>query len=141
MGSIKKPVATETEWRLDDVIARVVVFGKMEDRDGIGNLLSDSHHFFQHPMAGEVDTDVPYFNPHLLLRPGAQMPKIEGLSISESNAGTTAVSQLDEVNRGKIWMIFDKANCIADDAGVKPSGGLKSTLRELVTCSFFTGVS
>ncbi|RYP15859.1 hypothetical protein DL765_005473 [Monosporascus sp. GIB2] len=73
----------------------------MEDKGDIANPLSDAGLFFQHPALDEYDPGVPYFNPHLLLRPGAEMPKIERLSISDSQRASTKGGLLDEVNQGE----------------------------------------
>lgn len=115
---------------LDDAVARIVVYGKMEDKDPIRKLMADSRLFFQHPRAGEAEADVPYFNPHILLRPGAQMPKIEGLPVPDSNTKARPVDQLDEVGKARVWRIFDLANGVEDVTCVKPSRRLRSTLRE-----------
>jgi hypothetical protein len=119
-----------SKWRLEDATARVVVYGKMEDKDNIANLLSDGELFFQHPTADEYDPEVPYFNPHFLLRPGAEMPKIEGLSISDSQSAPGRGGLLDEVNQGKIWRIFDLASGAGTSASVAASPRLKSSLLE-----------
>lgn len=105
----------------------------MEHKDDIADLLSDEGLFFQHPTPEEYDPVVPYFNPHFLLRPGAEMPRIEDLSVSGCSrpaAGKSAL--LDEVDKGRIWKIFDLANGVGALASVAASGRLKSTLREYV---------
>jgi len=111
-------------------MARILVYGKMEDREGIGNLMFDSGLFFQYPTADEADDGVPYFNPHLLLRPGAEMPKIGGLSISASNRETAAGEKLDEVSKGRIWKIFDQANDFANVTNIATSQRLMTKLQE-----------
>ena len=126
----KRKGATASKWRLADVTARVVVYGKMEDKDDIANFLSDAGLFFQHPTADEYDPEVPYFNPHFLLRPGAEMPKLEGLSISDSQSASGRGGLLDEVSQGKIWRIFDSASGARTLASVTASQRLNSTLRE-----------
>ncbi|KEZ43834.1 hypothetical protein SAPIO_CDS3994 [Scedosporium apiospermum] len=131
----KRKGATASKWRLADVTARVVVYGKMEDKDDIANLLSDAGLFFQHLTADEYDPEVPYFNPHFLLRPGAEMPKIEGLSISDSQSASGRGGLLDEVSQGKIWRIFDGASGAGTLASVTASPRLNSTLRERILVS------
>ncbi|RYP62494.1 hypothetical protein DL769_007273 [Monosporascus sp. CRB-8-3] len=126
----KKSGGSASKWRLEDAIARVVVYGRMEDKDDIANLLSDAGLFFQHPTLDEYDPGVPYFNPHLLLRPGAEMPKIEGLSISGSQRAATKGGLLDEVNQGRIWRIFDLASGAGTSAVAAASSRLRSTLRK-----------
>jgi hypothetical protein len=126
----KRRGAPASKWRLADVRARVVVYGKMEDKDDIADLLSDAGLFFQHPTADEYDPEVPYFNPHFLIRPGAEMPKIEGLSISDSQSAPSRGGLLNEVSQGKIWKIFDGAGGAGTSASVTASQRLNSTLRE-----------
>ncbi|RYP01741.1 hypothetical protein DL764_006103 [Monosporascus ibericus] len=126
----KKSGGSASKWRLEDAIARVVVYGRMEDKDDIANLLSDAGLFFQHPALDEYDSGVPYFNPHLLLRPGAEMPKVEELSISDSRRAATKGVLLDEVNQGRIWRIFDLASGAGTSAAAAASPRLRSTLRK-----------
>lgn len=127
---LKRIAASASKWRSADVTARIVVYGRMEDKDDIANLLSDAGLFFQHPTADEYDPEVPYFNPHFLLRPGAEMPKIEGLSISGAQSASGRDGLLDEVSQGKIWRIFDDASGAGALASVTASPRLNSTLRE-----------
>ena len=126
----KASVAAGGKRRLGDATARVLVCGKMEDGDGIGNLMSDSGLFFQHPTSDEADHDMSYFNPHILLRPGAEMPKIGGLSISASDRAATTGGKLDEVSKGRVWKIFDQNNAIANVANITPSQSLRAKLQE-----------
>lgn len=114
--------------RRDNALARILIYGQAEDRNGVGDLMSESGLFFQHPTAEEADTSVPYFNPHLLLRPGAEMPRIEGLSISASESVVEASGKLDEVGKGLIWKIFDQANGFSGVTKVTESRRLKSKL-------------
>ena len=116
-------------WKVEHATARVVVYGKMDNKDVIADLLSDEGLFFQHPTAEEYDPRIPYFNPHFLLRPGAEMPKIEELSVSDTSSAT-GKSLLDEVNHSKIWGIFDLANGPGASAFVTASRRLKSELQE-----------
>ncbi|RYP70475.1 hypothetical protein DL771_005412 [Monosporascus sp. 5C6A] len=126
----KKSRDSASKWRLEDAVARVVVYGRMEDKDDIANLLSDAGLFFQQPALDEYDPGVPYFNPHLLLRPGAEMPKIEGLSISDPQRAATNGGLLDEVNQGRIWRIFDLASGAGTSVVAAASPRLRSTLRK-----------
>ena len=128
----KKSGVPAPKWRLEDAIARIVVYGRMEDKDDIANILSDAGLFFQQPTLDEYDSEVPYFNPHLLLRPGAEMPKIEELSISDSQRAAAKGGLLDEVNQGRIWRIFDLASGVGTSALRTASPRLTSMLREYV---------
>jgi hypothetical protein len=113
-----------------NAMARVAIYGMMSDKDAIGKHLSDADLYLQHPLMSEYDGRVPYYNPHLLLRPGASMPRIEDLIIDADEVGSPGPTVLDEVSKGRIWRIFDLAN--GGDAvipEVTPSLRLKSELR------------
>lgn len=106
-----------------------MVYGKMDDKDVIADLLSDEGLFFQHSTAEEYDPEIPYFNSHFLLHPGAEMPKIEELSVSDTSSAARK-RVLDEVNHSRIWSVFDLANGPGASASVTVSKRLKSDLRE-----------
>jgi hypothetical protein len=135
-GALKTKMsgAATRKTKNDGVTARVVVHGKIDDKDEIADTLSDCGVYFQQPTASEIDPDVPYFNPHLLLRPGAQMPRIEALSISDDS--TAAAGAMDEVNQGKIWRMFNQAGGCENVGDVEPSPRLKSVLKEHVAFAF-----
>lgn len=126
----KSSATSDAKWRVKNATVRITVYGRMEDKDAIADLLSDEALFFQHPTSEECDPGMPYFNPHFLLRPGAEMPKIEELSISESRSASEKSVVLDEVNQGRIWRIFDLANSVGASTSVAASRRLKSELRE-----------
>lgn len=105
----------------------------MEEKDAVANMLSSAGLFFQHPSMEEYEPDVPYFNPHMLLRPGAEMPDIESLSISRAQDADTTVlgsSVLEEAGMAQIWRVFDTANEATNIGDVNTSGRLNSSLRE-----------
>ena len=109
---------------------RIVVYGQASGRFAIGNLLSDDGLYLQHPSLSEYDSNVKYINPHYLLRPGAQMPDLEQLSInSDSEIGKSSKS-LDEVDKSRFIRIFDLANQVGGPLTVQPSHRLRSTLQE-----------
>lgn len=58
---------------------RTAVHGFRIDKETIGKLLSDADIFLRHPFAAERLPDVEYDNPRYLLRPGANMPRMEDL--------------------------------------------------------------
>ena len=131
----KKPKGSDasgSKWKIQESTARITIYAKIQDKDAIADILSDEELFLQHPMLEEYEPEVPYFNPHFLLRPGAEMPKIEELSISDSPSAAGKGDVLDEVNRGKIWRIFDLANGVGASASVVASKRLKSALRGYV---------
>ncbi|KAI0848760.1 hypothetical protein F5Y00DRAFT_269978 [Daldinia vernicosa] len=63
---------------------RIVVYGLMSNKEAAGDLLSDAGCFLQQPYATEVIPGVQYDNPHYLVRPGSEMPKLENLSLGMS---------------------------------------------------------
>ncbi|SPO06912.1 uncharacterized protein DNG_09606 [Cephalotrichum gorgonifer] len=125
----KRPGTSDPKWRVENATVRITVYGNMRHKDDIADLFSGEGLFFQQPTVEEYDSSVPYFNPHLLLRPGAEMPKIEDLSISDPRSAASRPALLDEVNQGKIWRIFDLANGDGASVSVAASGRLKSPLR------------
>ncbi|RMJ13416.1 hypothetical protein CDV36_006921 [Fusarium kuroshium] len=111
-------------------LIRVVIYGLFEDRDLIGKHLSKANLYLQHPTLEEYEQSVKYFNPHLLLRPGATMPRIEDLSLQDDEPISPGPTVLDEVRQGKIWRIFDSASGGEVVPKVTASPRLKTTLEE-----------
>jgi hypothetical protein len=87
--------------------ARIVLAGPQPDRFRVGKLLSDSHLFLQHPFVGECG-ELEYCNPHYLVRPGASMPKLQGVT-GFGCASTKPLGSLTELNKSRILRIFDCA--------------------------------
>ncbi|KAF4973162.1 hypothetical protein FSARC_506 [Fusarium sarcochroum] len=120
---------------IDERPARIVIYGLSIDKDLIGRHLSAAELHLQHPTPEEYDPSVGYYNPHLLLHPGAKMPRIQDLSLQnedETGHGRTGSAALDEVSQGKIWRIFDLASGQEVRPQVTSSPRLKSTLQEYV---------
>lgn len=120
---------------------RIVIYGLVAEKKEVGAVLSDAGLYFQHPLPTEYDGKLPYINPHYLLRPGSQMPSLEGLSISGPE-GSKVVDLLDDVSKGRLMRIFDMAQGPESPLQITPSPRLKSTLKRYVTaisrlsCSF-----
>lgn len=109
---------------------RITVYGQASERLAVGNLLSDDGLYLQHPSLSEYDRNVQYINPHYLLRPGAQMPYLEHLSINSASGVEKPSESLDEVNKSRFIRIFDLANEVGGPLTVQPSNRLRSTLQE-----------
>lgn len=109
---------------------RIVVYGRQEERNTVATSLSDSGVYFQHPTATEVDPEVPYFNPHYLLRPGSQMPRLEELTLSDEGESRATSEALDETRKSEIMRIFDSANAGIGACSPEPSPRLLTTLKE-----------
>jgi hypothetical protein len=107
----------------------IVIYGSVDDRSAVGDLLSGAGLYLQQPFASECDKNIEYSNPHYLIRPGSQMPSLEDSSIRSDLPGTTASERLDEVSRSRLTQLFDTA----DDSGVhfqlEPSSRLRSSLK------------
>lgn len=111
-------------------LTRMVIYGLLADKEAIGKHLTKAKLYLQHPRPVEYDQSVEYFNPHLLLRPGAKMPRIEDLHLDTEKESTPGPTALDEVKRGRIWGIIDQADGGTVVPEVVPSPRLKSTLKE-----------
>jgi hypothetical protein len=127
---------TQKRTQANNGLTRVTIYGLMSDKGTIGKRLSDSDLYLQHPLMSEYDSSMPYYNPHLLLRPGTPMPRIQDLSIEAAVASSPGQAVLDEVSKARIWRTFDLANGDAVVPEVKPSLRLKSELRRSVCGSF-----
>lgn len=93
---------------------RIAVHGFRIDKESIGKLLSDAGFFLQHPSAAELLPDVEYDNPHYLLRPGANMPRMEDLSM-EIDGDVPSEDRLeDEARSSNLLRIFESAALAAD---------------------------
>ncbi|KAF2792116.1 hypothetical protein K505DRAFT_408838 [Melanomma pulvis-pyrius CBS 109.77] len=112
-----------------DCTVRIIVYGLKSDGRAIGNMLSDAGLFLQQPSATECDREVEYSNPHYLVRPGSQMPKLEELSLSSDTRNATTPEILDEVNKNRFMQIFDFANDVGIYPRITPSSRLSSTLK------------
>lgn len=113
---------------------RIIVYGVLREKDAVANSLSEAGLYLQHPSPAECDRQVPYFNPQYLLRPGAQMPRLEELPLSanvKNSAMSSDSSLLDEANKSRLMQIFNNsANGVGASFQVEPSPRLRSTLKE-----------
>ncbi|KAH6876382.1 SNF2 family N-terminal domain-containing protein [Thelonectria olida] len=108
---------------------RVVVYGTMGERSEVGRLLSDAGLYLQHPSPEEVELEhVEYFNPHYLLRPGSQMPRLEDLTISGEDS--TTASALNETTKIQLMSIFDTAGDLGIKPTTDPSPRIRSRLKQ-----------
>lgn len=110
---------------------RIAVHGYRTDKKAIGKGLSKANIFLQHPSAAEVLPEVEYDNPHYLLRPGAEMPRIEDLSIDIDNEIPSQTELEDETKSSNLLRIFESAGADGEAAislKATPSPRLRSTL-------------
>ncbi|PMD44747.1 hypothetical protein L207DRAFT_483787 [Hyaloscypha variabilis F] len=93
-----------------DCSVRIVVYGVKAQESSVSQLLSDADLYLQHPSAAELDRHVDYSNPHYLLRPGSQMPKLESLSIFLDRNNVTTSDPIDETHKSRFMQIFNSAS-------------------------------
>lgn len=111
---------------------RIVIHGLRCDKEAISNTLSDANLFLQHPCASEVLPDVEYDNPQFLLRPGAEMPKIEDLQLDfDDDFSLQTRPEEEETGKGHLLRLFETAEADGGEMtipGTLPSPRLRSTL-------------
>ena len=112
-----------------EVPVRVLVHGLMAQKDAVARFLSDHDLFFQHPFPDELDASVSYFNPHYLLRPGAEMPDLGRLSLLSGSTDRTPAEVLSDVAKAQLMRVFDLAYDPGESITAKPSPRLKTTLQ------------
>jgi len=112
---------------------RIVVYGVRSEGISVGRLLSNAGLYFQHPSTTELYRHVDYWNPHYLLRPGSQMPKLGSLSVSSNVNNVTTTESIDEVHKSRFMQIFNTANGSSGLQHLTPSPRLKTKLKELVS--------
>jgi hypothetical protein len=113
-----------------DCSVRIVVYGVKSQESSVSQLLSDADLYLQHPSAAELYRHVDYWNPHYLLRPGSQMPKLKSLSIPLDGNNLTATNSIDETRKSRFMQIFNSANGPSSHLNPISSPRLKSTLKE-----------
>lgn len=115
---------------------RIILYGHLNDKLAVGDLLSDAGFFLQHPYAAEIIPEVQYDNPHYLLRPGAEMPKLEHLHLDNVDDSPTQTEPGNEISKSRFLQIFETAE--ADGGTVtavktSPSPRLRSPLMRYET--------
>jgi len=113
-----------------DCSVRITVYGVKSEGKYVGQLLSDAGLYLQHPSAAELYRHVDYWNPHYLLRPGSQMPKLETLSIYPDAKDVTTTDSMDEAHKSRFMQIFNSANDPNSHLNPTSSPRLKSRLKE-----------
>ncbi|KAH8597908.1 SNF2 family N-terminal domain-containing protein [Bisporella sp. PMI_857] len=109
---------------------RITVYGVKSEGDCVGQLLSDAGLYLQHPSAAELYRHLEYRNPHYLLCPGSQIPKLEALSISPEASSVAATDSMDEAHKTRFMQIFNSAKEPNAPLKSTPSPRLKSRLKE-----------
>jgi hypothetical protein len=113
-----------------DCSVRIVIYGLFSERSVVGDMLSSAGLYLQQPSVSECDRNTEYSNPHYLIRPGSNMPRLEDLSIHSDIRNITTSERLDEVNRNRLSQLFDTANDSGIRSQITPSPRLCSSLKE-----------
>lgn len=103
---------------------RIVVYGLRDNEEATGRRLSAAGLFLQHPYATEVIPGVKYHNPHYLVRPGGEMPKLENLQLDDTNDDPHNTEAGGEMNKSHFMRIFETAQ--ADGGGTTAADTLAS---------------
>lgn len=114
-------------WKL-----RIIVYGFLEQKDDVANILNKERLFLQHPGETEIDRGAKYFNPQYLLAPGDDMPPLETLNISKCCGDNSASARnlLQDHERNQILKIFDTAYTSGEAmATAEPSPRLMTQLK------------
>jgi hypothetical protein len=114
--------------RTRQITVEIVIYGLREDMDAVGNFLSKDGLYLQHPK--ECDTRVAYVNPQYWVRPGSQMPKVEGMAFEAASKPTSCNELLDETRTNQLLQLFDCANGPTTFSEVRPSPRLRTHLQE-----------
>lgn len=125
-GKEKKSTPKSTH----DCSVRIVVYGMKSEASSVGKMLADAELYLQQPFATECHREVDYWNPHYLLRPGSEMPKLEDLSLSPSTKNVRSSDVIDESHKSHFMRIFNSANGPRIQLNLRPSKRLKSSLKE-----------
>ncbi|UKZ82347.1 hypothetical protein TrVFT333_010134 [Trichoderma virens FT-333] len=123
---------------------RIIFYGLAADQNTIGNILGDAGLYFQHPLPSKYNSNVRYWNPHYLLRPGSQMPTPEE---AEEDPGTRCdrameSDLLNTSNEGRFMRLFDEASDSNLKTNIEPSRRLRPTLKEhqISALAWLTGI-
>jgi hypothetical protein len=119
----------DTNYRPGAVI-RMILYGRGDEKEAVGACLSEAGVYLQHPRVTEYDHRMPYVNPHFLVRPGNEMPKLEDLVLSDDEEHTQRSDTLTKDEKSEIMRIFDSANTVNGPYRARSSLRLASTLKE-----------
>ena len=105
----------------------IVVYGHSEDSESVGQKLSDSGIFLQHPQYKE-DLAL-YKNPQYLVRPGEEFPNIDCIDADPSSSWTEPSNERDTLNENRLDSIFESAQGPENYSIIEPSPRLSTTLQ------------
>lgn len=113
-----------------DVVIRMILYGRGDEKEAVGACLSKASVYLQHPRITEYDDPVPYVNPQFLIRPGSEMPMLEDLALSDDEEHSQSSEALTLDEKSEIMRIFDSANAVNGPHQARSSPRLASTLKE-----------
>lgn len=110
----------------------IIVYGLKTEKLAVSDLLSNASLFLQQPSITECEIDIEYCNPQYLVRPGAQLPALEELSISPGARVAKSSETLDGVERNRLLRIFDSMEDFDVTPQLTTSPRLRSFLKSQV---------
>ena len=105
----------------------IVTYGHSKQSERVGQKLSDSGIFLQHPQHKE-DLAL-YKNPQYFVRPGEDFPNIDGIDADPSSSWTEPSNERDSLSENRLDSIFDSAQGPEHYSIVEPSPRLSTTLQ------------
>jgi hypothetical protein len=93
----------------------------------VGDALSAPELYLQHPTV--YDPGVEYINPQYLLRPGAQMPKLEQI-FSKTSISDPQQELLNDNQKRQVFQVFDSAVGPTSFSELLQSPRLRTRLKE-----------
>ncbi|KAH3574796.1 hypothetical protein KXV95_007224, partial [Aspergillus fumigatus] len=111
-------------------VIRIILYGREDEKGAVGACLSEAGVYLQHPRDTEYDHRIPYVNPHFLVRPGGEMPKLEDLILSDDEEHPQSSELLTKDEKSEIMRIFDSANIVNGPYQASSSSRLTSALKE-----------
>ncbi|KAG2026680.1 hypothetical protein GB937_001466 [Aspergillus fischeri] len=111
-------------------VIRIILYGREDEKEAVGACLSEASVYLQHPRDTEYDHRMPYVNPHFLVRPGSEMPKLEDLVLSDDEEHPQSSEMLTMEQKSEIMRIFDSTNIVNGPYQARSSSRLASTLKE-----------
>ena len=110
-----------------DIPIYIVLFGHSQDSELIGQSLSESSIFLQHPRyKGDLEL---YKNPQYLLAPGEEYPKIDCIDADSSSSWNDPLSERATLNEIRLDSIFDSARGPEEYSFIEPSPRLCTKLQ------------
>lgn len=103
---------------------RVTLYGRLEKKDQVSEILDSEDLFLQRPDVSTYDRRVRYFNPMYLLPPGADMTRMGALSTLDTSRATSMESEeesvLGEYEKRQVLQIFDEASGTVTGESLRP---------------------